>query len=220
MTTPADSKLVPPSYLKSFRRLYDFNLCMHDLWFGYQKIEHRLCQENINNSLRILEAEVTEAISEAVQRALAHSASPETFIVINNELVDFYLDCENMMLMHSSDATGVSRDAIFSDFQLAEGRRRMERQIDIRRVLFTEADQSQAKAAFVERDKGGRSPESNWEEIEAFVVSQFPNGFPKVRRTKTQIKEFIELWLEKESRTPPSERHLKRKATEIYDKYQ
>lgn len=220
MTDAKDSTQLSLEDILPSIRWQEFDTEIHDIWFGNNNVEQRLNDRNIERSYKTLESYIDAAVSEAAKRTLAISKTPEAYIAFSKRLDSFFSDCECILDDNSSRATDVESSKIFSSKKFEQLRRQMDRQIDAYKHLFSGRSEIEPTVKKNKRGVGGRTPETNWDEIEAFVLEQFPNGVPDVRRTKTQIREFMEFWLEEQGRPLPSLRQLQRKASEIYDKYQ
>lgn len=176
-------------------------------------------QRLTDRSLRFLEANAVEMVSEGMKRCEAISMSHEAFIIFNDALSESFSDCESVVQAYSSVAPKKGLDDLVTDAKLSEVRRRMDRRIDAYRPRFVAVLETPLHRAEKDRDKGGRPPESNWEDMEAYALAQFPNGIPKAHGMKAKIREFMELWLIIEERTPPSLRQLQRRSSQIYNNY-
>lgn len=182
-------------------------------------IDDRHNQRLADRSLRFLEANAVEMVLEGIRRCEAISMSHEALIIFMDALSESFSNCGSVVQEYSSGATKVGLDDIVSDAKLAEIRRRMDRRIDAYGSRFVDVLETPAHHIEKEQDKGGRPPESNWDDMETYVLSQYPEGIPKARGTKAKIREFMEHWLLTEFRTLPSKRQLQRQASKIYDKY-
>ena len=198
--------------------LTDFDRDIQCLW-NDPPIDNRDNLQMVDRSLRLLKANAVEMVSEGMKRCLDISMSPEAFIIFSETFSEFFLDSVSIIHDYSSGVKRMGLEDGVSDARVWEVRRQMERRIDVYRAQFVDSLEAPSQPAEKDRDKGGRPPESNWEDMEAYALAQFPIGIPKAHGMKAKIREFMEHWLIIEERTPPSLRQLQRRASQIYNNY-
>lgn len=160
-----------------------------------------------NKANRAAERLILTFVSEAVEQVSAISASPQAYLLIHNSVSSVILDLEDIVASGGflPPSSNVS-ESISNDFERI--RDRILPSLELHRSIFAKS-----------KSRTGRPPESEWEQIEAFILEQFPVGSSSSVVTKAAIKRNIEFWLQREKRAPPSEGHLWVKAREIYNKY-
>ena len=160
-----------------------------------------------NKANRAAERLILTFVSEAVEHMSAISSSPQAYLLIHNSVSTAILDLEDIVASGGFLLTSPNvSESISNDFERIRGR------------IFPSLELHRSKFATSKRSTG-RPPESEWEQIEAFILEQFPVGSPSSDVSKAAIKRNIEFWLQREKRPLPSDGHLWVKAREIYNKY-
>lgn len=147
-----------------------------------------------------------EFISNAVKATLEQSSAQYAYALIDDFLLAHMSDLEK--LIQRGAGSPLSHNMI----EIAEKRFVRARNASLRRL------KNEKQRFQVVPNPEGRPPEFDWQDMDAFVLAQYPDGLPAVHGTKTRIVELYKLRLEQKGLLPPDKRHMERNAAKLYNK--
>lgn len=189
------------------RALVAFNMALRNIYFPELGAAPLTTRPMVQRALRLAVSNCERFIEDCVAQVPVADRTPDSFGLLQESTKEhclalqgaveaglgrpYYADAENLVFRGSRLISKAAQDGI----------------------------QAQLPVFKAPVDKGGRTEEWGWNQAEADVLAQFPDGIPEVRGMKSRIADLLAIWFVNNFDSEPSRSQRMKRARKLYEKY-